>query len=146
MLKINHIYMFYPILQQCCTGFILEAGIQLLNRLPASLTLNHLKTELEIAFLFCILGWKPTRGTGSSHFWFTRKTSTQLMCQLPFQTSIKQAMLWLISKNLCLTERLLKFALKKNSWNTQVFFPIHSLSLHIFIDHLLISLSLEKLR
>lgn len=49
-------------------------------------------------------------------------------------------------QDLCLTERLLKFALKKNSWNTQVFFPIHSFSVHVFIDHLLISLRLEELR
>lgn len=70
--------MLYLILQQCCTGFILETGIQMLNRLPA--LLNSLKIELEIAFMFCILGWTPTRGTACCHFWFTRKMSTQLMC------------------------------------------------------------------
>lgn len=42
--------MVYLILQQCCTGFILEAGIQMLNRLPASL--NYLKIPLETAFIF----------------------------------------------------------------------------------------------
>lgn len=70
--------MLYLILQQCGTGFILEAGIQMVNRLPASL--NRLKIELETEFIFCVLGWKPTRGTGCQHFWFTRKKSTQLMC------------------------------------------------------------------
>lgn len=50
--------MLYLILQQCGTGFILEAGIQMVNRLPASL--NRLKIELETEFIFCVLGWKPT--------------------------------------------------------------------------------------
>lgn len=135
--------MLYLILQQCCTGFTLEAGKQIFNRLSASLT--HFKFEIERAFIFRIWWWKPIRGTGCSHSWFTKEMSTHKE-KLRASFHFKGAMLLPMSKNLCLVERLLKFALKKNSRNTQVFFPIHRFTLHIFIDHLLISLSLEKLR
>jgi len=48
-LKLTIFSVLYLILQQRCTGSTVEAGIQILIRLPASL--DHLKFELEIAFI-----------------------------------------------------------------------------------------------
>lgn len=109
--------------------------IQILNRLPASL--NHLRFELEIAFVFHIWGCKPTRGIWCSHFWFTRKMSTHKE-NLCASFHFKQAMLLLISKNLsdwkafeiCFEEKLLAHASLLSYWQF-LFARIHWPLLHI---------------